>query len=151
LSPLHDNPVSIYGVACFKQTTKPLDQIYGIMQIFGLKLGDSADSTLGSLETRLGEQLNVRPPVHAQLFVHLQPARHRCCWCLGQHVKVPETARWVVGRYGTTIRGKSPAENFCKILPGSAKGPRFEGFLYAFPTFFDLWRRSSRHIYGRNE
>jgi hypothetical protein len=152
LSPLHDdNPVSIYGVACFRQTTKPLDRIYGIMQIFGLKLGGSADSTLESLEARLGKQLNVRSPVHAQLFVHLQPDRHRCCWCLGQHVRVPETARSAVGRYGTTIRGKLPAENFCKILPGSAQGPRFEGFSCAFPALFDLWRKSSLHIYGRNE
>jgi hypothetical protein len=36
--------------------------------------------------------------------------------------------RWAVGRYGTTIRGKSLVENFCKILPGSAQGPRFKGF-----------------------
>lgn len=80
LSPLPDNnPVSIYGVACFRQTTSPLDRIYGIMQIFGLNLGGSAHPTLESLEARLGEQLNVHSPVHAQLFVHLQPARHRCC------------------------------------------------------------------------
>lgn len=152
LSPLHDNnPVSIYGVACFRQTASPLDRIYGIMQIFGLNLGGSTHPTLESLEARLGEQLNVRSPVHAQLFVHLQPARHRSCWCLGQHVRVPETARWAVGRYGTTIRDKTPAENFCKILPGSAQGPRFEGFSCTFLALFDLWRKSSLHIYGRSD
>jgi hypothetical protein len=146
LSPLHGNPVSIYGVACFRQTTKPLDRIYRIMQIFGLKLGDSADSTLESLETRLGEQLNVRPPVHAQLFVRLQPTRHRYCWCLGQHVKVPETARWVVGRYGTTIRSKSPAENFCKILPGSEVRGIFVRFSSALRP---LTRELSSHLWAQ--
>jgi hypothetical protein len=154
LPPLHDgNPISIYGVACFRQATNPLDRIYGIMQIFGLTLGDDSrpapGRSLESLERQLGEQLNLRSPVYAQLFLHIEPAPLGECWRISQQVRVPETARWAIGRYDRKIRGKMPSENFCSIWPTPEGLVRYKGYLCTFPLMFEFWRDISFRYFGQ--
>ena len=68
------NPNVQYGVAHFRQTKYELDRIYGIMQIYGLQLGESkqpdVEPTLEQLEDELGKTLLLRSPVLSQMFTH---------------------------------------------------------------------------------
>jgi hypothetical protein len=67
---------------------------------------------MDSLQAQFGEQLNLRSPIHSQLFVHLESVSPLSCWRVSQHARVPEMARWAMGRYSRKVCGKMPPENF---------------------------------------
>ncbi|KAF2122749.1 hypothetical protein BDV96DRAFT_593249 [Lophiotrema nucula] len=128
LPTLHDgNPVSVYGVACFRRPLETLDRVEGIQQIFGLSLVGHGIQDLDTLQTQLALKLNSKSPLYAQLFVHMQSAPEGLSWRLGQHARVPEAARWATGRYTTALRGKLPADNLCRISQVNDQ-VMFEGF-----------------------
>lgn len=89
----HDNPVILYTTAGYRKTLCEEDRIYGIMQVFGLKLGKSSSPglsfSLAQLEVQFAAAINKKSPVWAQLYVHgaEQPAgRH---WCISQSSRIP--------------------------------------------------------------
>ena len=84
--------IALYGVASLRNPMRELDRIYGIMQVFGFVLGQSAqpdkEFTLSELEDQLGEAANRENPVLAQSFIHLtDPAPDRR-WCLSRNMRV---------------------------------------------------------------
>lgn len=80
------NSMVLLSIASRRQTMETKDRIYAIMQIYGLRLGDSATpplpSDLGSLEEQLCAALNQRSPVLAQLFVSKDSAPPGRAWQL---------------------------------------------------------------------
>jgi len=75
------------------------DRVYGIMQIFNLKLGVSAPGSppsavydLETLEDQLGAKLMENSPVMSQLFTHSKPAPAGKGWRMGYHSKIPHLA-----------------------------------------------------------
>ena len=74
----------LYSAARYRTTTNPLDRIYGIMQVFGLRLGASREPgknfTLPELEDQLGEALNTVSPTTAQMHVHQIPPPLGSAW-----------------------------------------------------------------------
>jgi hypothetical protein len=83
-----ENPVTLYGSARSRQCVNPLDRIYGIMQIFGFRLGASADPTrsytLDELEHQFAAAINMGSPVMGQLFVHSASIELGKCWRVAQ-------------------------------------------------------------------
>lgn len=86
--------VALYGVASRRNPMREHDRIYGIMQVFGLVLGKSAqpdmEFTLPQLEDQLGGAVNRMNPVVAQSFIHLgnpDPRPNRR-WCLSRNMFV---------------------------------------------------------------
>lgn len=72
-----NDPMGLYAVAHRRKPSNDLDSVYGIQQIFGLRLGLSSPTadprrnfTLDELEDELGEALLVADPVLSQGFVH---------------------------------------------------------------------------------
>jgi hypothetical protein len=70
------NPMVLYAAARYRNPTYELDRVYGIMQIFKLRLGHSAPGadpnitlTLAQLETELGVDLLRQHPIMCQLHV----------------------------------------------------------------------------------
>ncbi|KAL8670783.1 MAG: hypothetical protein Q9168_004705 [Polycauliona sp. 1 TL-2023] len=89
-----DNPVVLYPAASHRTTTREDDRIYGIMQVFGLRLGKSAmpgtNYSLAELEIQFADALNSKSPIWAQLFVHTSPKPPGRHWCISQTSQIPE-------------------------------------------------------------
>lgn len=90
----HDNPIILYSAAGFRSAIRDDDRIYGIMQVFGFKLGKSVSPgkkfSLAELELQFAAAINEKSPVWAHMFVHRieqPPGRH---WCISQSSSMPE-------------------------------------------------------------
>ena len=102
LAALHlNNPMALIGVSRTRRTTRDLDRIYGIMQVFGsdFKVGltrEDADSsreyTLAELEDEFGATIIERYPTLSQMHVHLSPPELGKGWCARGPSAVPEIA-----------------------------------------------------------
>ncbi|CAD6567922.1 MAG: hypothetical protein ASARMPRED_001189 [Alectoria sarmentosa] len=90
-----ENPILLYGAARHRTTRDPKDRVYGIMQVYGFRLGSSAQPdrgfTLADLELQLAMAHNVRSAVSAQLFVHTRIIEVGNCWRMDSHSKLPQT------------------------------------------------------------
>lgn len=131
-----DNPVLLYSAASFRQASKEDDRIYGIMQVFGFKLGKSiapgTQYSLPELEVQFANALVAKSPVWAQLFVHTQsqpPGRH---WCISQSVKLPESLQFVV----------TAPKSQCSISMGSDGSPVFFGQACTFRQIGRAWQET---------
>ncbi|KAF3934301.1 hypothetical protein ABW19_dt0205978 [Dactylella cylindrospora] len=71
----NENPNVYYGMARYRKTSRPVDRIYAITQIYNLRVGKSIrqwDSpTLDQLKDEFAVAMNKRCPILGQLFVHL--------------------------------------------------------------------------------
>ncbi|KAK8133117.1 hypothetical protein PG999_001290 [Apiospora kogelbergensis] len=88
-----DNPIILYSAAGCRQTKYKEDRIYGIMQVFGFRLGKTTKPgthyTLQELEKQFAIALHERSAVWAQLFVHTQPQLPGYHWCISQSSRLP--------------------------------------------------------------
>ena len=75
----------VYITARSRRTTREEDRIYGIQQIFGLRLGNTTPSTtrktfnFEQLDAQLGEELLLKYPIQSQMHVflcHVPPRAH---------------------------------------------------------------------------
>ena len=93
LSTLH--PLAVYAATAHRTTMKDEDRIYGIQQIFQLRLGTSSSQSLGShmsreeLEIQLGEQLLRYHPIMSQSHVFTKPAPRGRGWVVNPSSMVP--------------------------------------------------------------
>src|SRR5690606_2386292 len=92
-----DNPNIQYGAARYRQTKRPLDRIYAIMQIYGLRVGEAANPNpwkrppqLNELEDEFAAAICKKCPVMGQLFLHLKRPRKGDSWRITQYSRVPE-------------------------------------------------------------
>lgn len=90
-----DNPVVLYSSAGYRKTTREEDRIYGIMQVFGFKLGKSVAPgsyfSLPELEIQFAEALNAKSPIWAQLFIHGSEQVAGRHWCISQSSHLPDS------------------------------------------------------------
>jgi hypothetical protein len=94
------NPLAIYEAATNRETTKEVDRIYGIQQIFNCRVGnttvEAAEKTctysLDDLEEQLGLKLLDCLPVSSQYHVFTQPTTLASQWRLQRHSIVPVEA-----------------------------------------------------------
>ncbi|KAL8790490.1 MAG: hypothetical protein Q9195_006349 [Heterodermia aff. obscurata] len=88
------NSMLLYSAAHHRTCSEPLDRIYGIMQVYGFKLGASRKPgghyTLAELEDQFGEALNHVAPVTAQTHVHTIPQRVGSAWRPSNSSVMPE-------------------------------------------------------------
>jgi hypothetical protein len=80
------NPIALFGAATYRKTTHDNDKVYGIQQVFGLRL-DSPVSGSGNygilapaLENHLGAKILKRYPVLSQMHVYTQPVEAGRGW-----------------------------------------------------------------------
>lgn len=115
------NAVVLLAAARFRTTSRPLDRLYGIMQIFGLKVGkaripnfkeddDDPTRSLLELELQLSQELNKRSPALSQTFVHVDRALDDEAWCLRVGAFLPAKR----SRQGTYLR---PGLDLTQLVP----------------------------------
>ncbi|RDI77049.1 Protein-glutamate O-methyltransferase [Venturia inaequalis] len=87
------NPNVQYGIAKYRQTEFPLDRVYGIMQVYNLRVGEAARPgarlTLEELEDEFAGTINSTSPVLGQLFVHSTRPPTGKSWRITQNSTVP--------------------------------------------------------------
>lgn len=91
---LSDNPNVQCGIAQSRRNSRDVDRVYGIMQIYNLRVGKSINPrrqpSLSELLEEIGVAFNRRCPILGQIFVHTQsPARGKS-WCITQVSTVPD-------------------------------------------------------------
>ncbi|KAF2122733.1 hypothetical protein BDV96DRAFT_561287 [Lophiotrema nucula] len=128
-----ENPSTLYGSARFRTCIDPLDRIYGIMQIFGLRLGAASDPsrsyTLDDLEHQLATSINEVSPMMGQLFVHTEPVSFGKCWRISQN-----------SRIRTALRSESLMTlNLSKICLDEDERPVFAGSACHFRKIAQQW------------
>lgn len=149
-------PMELYAAAVNRKPSRILDSIYGIMQIFEFRLGESnphAESdavfTLADLEDELGLALMQLSPILSQAFRHVVWPRDRGKnWRVSAHSTVP-------GQAFTNDMPWKP-EDYASdcILDVQKRGQvlwgRFAGRLCTFPTLYRAWTYSNDSDMGYN-
>lgn len=95
-SPPASNPNVQYSAARHRKTMREEDRIYGIMAIYGIKVGAAApgaDSkrkyTFIELENEFVSALNAYSPLLGQMFVHTEKPRPGKTWQITQSSRIP--------------------------------------------------------------
>ncbi|KAH6685335.1 heterokaryon incompatibility protein-domain-containing protein [Plectosphaerella plurivora] len=72
-------PLTLLGAARYRKTTRAEDRVYGIMQVFGFRLGKSRPGVdpsrkfdMTELEDELGRELLEREPIMSQMHIHAE-------------------------------------------------------------------------------
>lgn len=88
--------MALYAYAKARTTTRPVDRVYGIMQIWDFRLGVAAPGADPSwewspmeLELQLGMKLLDEFPIESQLQVHASTCRGRQSWRISNRSVVP--------------------------------------------------------------
>ena len=149
-----ENPMALYTVASSRMTSRPVDRIYGIMQVFDFQLGISAPDVnmipgLPELELQLGEQLLVRYPIMSQLHVHTKTPECGQAWRVSNSSRVPELASKVAFYVTSSFLGDHTC--LCRLACAEHQGIQwasFAGKVCAFERLEKSWgliNRPGRH------
>lgn len=101
----------LLACARHRKTTREHDRVYGIMQVFGYRLGASRPGceensyTLEELLDQLGTALLSHYPIESQLYVLRSPAKAGAAWRIGMDTAVPRSFR----NFGT-VMGRAVVE-----------------------------------------
>ncbi|KAL8785652.1 MAG: hypothetical protein Q9195_008549 [Heterodermia aff. obscurata] len=88
-----DNPFTLYTGARYRKTRFAVDRVYGIMQVFDVRLGNIAGGRTDSLlelEDRLGAALMTKWPIRSQYHVHTKPTAFGRGWHISEYSALPE-------------------------------------------------------------
>lgn len=129
------NKMLLYSAAHHRTCSEPLDRIYGIMQVYGFKLGASSKPgdhlTLAELEDQFGEALNRIAPMTAQTHVHTIPQPFGSAWRPSASSMMPEIY-YMSRRYDT----------MCSVtyIKGNAI---YKGKVCSLETLHNFWQQGN--------
>lgn len=92
------NPIALYSIAQYRKTMRDQDRVYGIQQIFGVRLGASAPGVPESrskhfnrfvLEDQLGAAILGKYPVASQVHIFMEPVEEGRGWRVSGSSTVP--------------------------------------------------------------
>jgi len=90
------NKMALLNAGTYRTTTEPCDRIYGIQQVFGLRLGKTSvearvgqQYTLQSLQIELAEAILMSEPILSQAHVIMEPIPCQERWSISKHSMVP--------------------------------------------------------------
>ncbi|KAI1157390.1 hypothetical protein F5B18DRAFT_209409 [Nemania serpens] len=137
------NGLATYLAANHRTASRDEDRIYGIQQIFRLRVGNSAQSSrLGAshtrqeLELQLGRQLLKHHPVLSQLHVSTEPVPIGSGWFVGKSSTVPSE---LLGNVSNEEPGSEHTETpLCKLSVAAIKGKHWGYFSGALSEFSRL-------------
>ena len=153
-----ENPMALYTVASARMTSRPVDRIYGIMQVFDFQLGISAPDVnmmpgLPELELQLGEQLLVKYLIMSQLHVHTKTPEYGQAWRVSNSSRVLELASKVAFCVTSSFLGDHTS--LCQLACAAHQGIRwasFVGKVCAFEHLEKSWGLINSHgHYGKRD
>ncbi|OHF00810.1 hypothetical protein CORC01_03884 [Colletotrichum orchidophilum] len=91
------NPNIPYSMARYRQTSRPVDRIYGIMQTYNLRVGKvirpQDNPSLADLVQEFAVAIATKNPILCQLFVHTKKADKLSSWRITENSFVPANFR----------------------------------------------------------
>lgn len=140
------NPNIQYAAAIYRQTSRPEDRIYAIMQVYGYRLGNSAPEikklkrfTLSDLETQFLKSLTTQSALLSQAFQHLQSPRLGQSWCITNQIRVPERLHHIMVHDQFLSSG-------CTIAVNHRAKAHFEGYACPFQDLCAFWKQRSEDL-----
>jgi Heterokaryon incompatibility protein (HET) len=131
-------PMLLYSAAHFRTCTEELDRVYGIMQVYGLRLGASKQPersfSLDELEDQLAAELNKISPVAAQLFIHMKPPPIRKAWRVAKDCTMPEIY-YLAGDIGSR----------CTLSFHESMQPQYVGRICSLTALRDFWLNANAY------
>ncbi|KAL9064112.1 MAG: hypothetical protein Q9161_009083 [Pseudevernia consocians] len=154
-----ENPMALYTIASQRVTSRPVDRVYGIMQVFDFQLGISsphadprATPDLQQLELQLGRELITRYPIMSQLHVHTQSAEQGQAWRVSNSSRVPALASTV--GYFVTSSFLGDHKTLCQFLPTDVDDKpcvSFTGRICFFEVLRQTWSSVDRRKFYRSK
>ncbi|KAL9064107.1 MAG: hypothetical protein Q9161_009078 [Pseudevernia consocians] len=162
LAELHlNNPMALLGVSYTRKTTRDLDRIYGIMQVFGseFKVGLSREGadphkeyTLAELEDEFGAAIIEQYPILNQMHVYLSPPELGKAWCVRGNSAVPMIAErgdlfgWDSGnRIDVNIEiGHTAMCKISTLMVNGSMWAKLSGRACPFANLQQAWRQADR-------
>ena len=142
------NAMVLYTIASNRVTSRPEDQIYGIMQVFRFRLGVSsphanaaAQFTFADLELQFGQRLITQYPIMSQMHVHTVPTEPGQGWRISSSSRVPELATKVPFQGTDSFAGEHMmlCELSYETIDGICSG-LFSGRMCAFHELSRAWK-----------
>lgn len=137
--------MALYTCVKARQTTQPLDRIYGIMQIWDFRLGVAAPNadvtlewSLGKLEIELGKHLISTFRMESQLTVHSESVINRQSWRVSNSSTIPDD-RLNLPVLNDALQFRAVGDS---ILGHRANGivyGYFHGMVCEFDTVYRAW------------
>lgn len=126
-----------YGMAKFRKTRRREDRVYGIMQIYNLRVGQAVRPLdkpgLEELVVEFGLAINAHSPLRGQLFVHTAPTRPGLSWCITEESAVPELLSLGANARSMTAISQSAARH----SNSSTSITQAVGYMCAFEPFLE--------------
>lgn len=150
------NHLNLYSAAGNRTASDPRDYVYGIQQIFGYRLGRTAEGaptvdadgehwTPSRLEVELGRRLLADFPVVSQMHIFTRPRESRQQgWHIGLSSRIPEPLP-ASGHVWTGI-WEEPLHPACSLKAEKVQGMwlgRFKGMMCTFSALDAAWRRAN--------
>lgn len=136
------NPIALYNIAQYRRTMSDQDRVYGIQQIFGFRLGNSAPGVSNArskpfnrfvLEDELGAAILVKYPVASQLHIFTEPVEEGRGWRVSGSSTVPNL------EIQSSIWGIK-LEHRCQLSTSKIKGQKWGFFSGQTCDFAELSR-----------
>ncbi|KAJ4414714.1 hypothetical protein N0V82_007766 [Gnomoniopsis sp. IMI 355080] len=142
------NPMSLYTLASERTTRDPCDRIYGIMQVFGFRLGSSAEGaepdaafSLLQLETQLGESLLKDLPLLSQVAIHTKLLPVGQAWRVHRSSVMPDLARELPYYHTSSLFGRfEPRCSLSSVTRNGITWARFDGYTLPFERLMGVCR-----------
>jgi hypothetical protein len=134
------NPMLLYSVAGKRKASKDYDYVYGIQQVFGFRLGNTAEGasqriySRQELQAQLGTEVLKKYPVQSQMHVFQEPVEDRHGWCISLSSRLPDSAGWEGLRHLIVQNLEPDYSPGVKVLQGQMIG-HFKGRACSFPNF----------------
>lgn len=154
------NNMAILGAAMYRKATILTDRVYGIQQVFDLRLGKTSidahknpSPSLSELEDQLGEALLAKEPMLSQSHVFMRPVPFQNRWRINSCSSVPislynftsSQLRRRDEASGHLSSTRRPVEVKCSLwVDRSQSGPkpvRWRGPILLLDTFLGLLRQ----------
>ena len=142
------NPNVQYGIARYRRTSRDVDRVYAIMQIYDLRVGKSIRSKerppLAELIDEFAAALNQKCPIMGQMFVHAQAPQQFKSWRITEKSTVPDRlmiyreprSRSELTMMSRTMVARGPCFPFFNIL-STIKNAIKDPFSTPFELFLD--------------
>ena len=144
-----NNPNVQYGVARYRRTSRDVDRVYAIMQIYNLRVGKSIrpkeQPPLAELIDEFAAAISQRCPIMGQMFLHTQVPEQFKSWRITEFSTVPQCLivyqepqpRSKLTMMSGTMVAKGPCCLFAELFSMSPKPPREITFGIAFELALD--------------
>ena len=135
------NPMALYGAASYRKTRNELDRVYGIEQVFGLRLGTSAPGSSNQgihpliLENELGTKILETYPVLGQMHVFTEPIEWGRGWKISGSSRIPDLG------LGTNLASLqfTPTYRLATERAGHMRWGFFDGRICSFERMRKAW------------